>query len=176
MDGNNHNTEDRGWWYIHGEGLEKKFVSVFSDRLKLDAKINPAKTFDKTAPDLIVDGVVSDLKTQNTPFFTALRYGILPKYAVTFNRKDYTRYLNKYPDIDIYFWVDWHQTQWNGETVDYLGGVYKVPFRTLASLIERPAPEHHYKRRAVAGDVNAKSSFILDVREFETLFETESRG
>ncbi|MDO4705225.1 MAG: hypothetical protein Q4A98_03305 [Comamonadaceae bacterium] len=72
----------------------------------MEARINPAKNMDKTAPDLIIDGAISDLKTQNTPFFTASRYGLDPRFAVTFNRKDYERYKRIYPSIVIYFWID----------------------------------------------------------------------
>jgi hypothetical protein len=68
-----HDTEDRSWWYIHGERLEERFVSICRERLKIGAMINPEKARDSTVPDLVVEGVLADLKTQNTPFFTAGR-------------------------------------------------------------------------------------------------------
>jgi hypothetical protein len=105
-----HDTEDRGWWHIHGERKEILFVSMCRDRLKIDACINPDKERDKTAPDLIVEGKMAELKTQNTPFFTAKRYRMDPRFTITFNRKDYERYLNVHPNIIIYVWVEWQQT------------------------------------------------------------------
>lgn len=171
-----HDTEDRGWWYLHGEKLEEQFVALCQGYLNIRACINPDKTRDKTVPDLLVDGCLADLKTQNTPFFTADRYGMDPRFSVTFNRKDYERYKNLYPNIIIYFWIDWKQTAWNGKFVDYFGGVFRLPFVKIASIIEGGAPEHHYINRRAPEDPNGKSSFILDVREFESLFVSNVRG
>lgn len=168
-----HDTEDKNWWYMHGEKLEEQFITLCQERLKIDAEINPEKAIDNTAPDLIVEGIIADLKTQNTPFFTAGRYKIDPRYAVTFNRKDYERYKTKYPDIVIYFWLDWMQTKWRNCEVNYLGGIYRIPFKKLAEIIEKGAPEHIYMHRQAPGDRNAKSSFLLDVRKFEKIFSTE---
>jgi len=170
-----HDTEDRDWWYIHGEKLEESFVALCRERLGMDAHINPAKARYKTAPDLIVDGAISDLKTQNTPFFMAGRYSLDPRFAVTFNRKDYERYKRLYPDIVIYFWLDWTQTTWRDRSVAYLGGIYRLPFSGVAALIEAPAPEHVYINRQSPDDRNAKSSFLLDIRKFEQIFQTERR-
>src|SRR3989344_8017214 len=106
-----HDTEDKSWWLLHGAQLEERFVEVCCKHLHLSAAINPVKITNPTAPDLVVNGRLADLKTQNTPFFTAARYGLDPRFAVTFNRKDYERYKRFYPDIDIYYWVDWTQTE-----------------------------------------------------------------
>jgi len=165
-----HDTEDRGWWYIHGERLEERFVGICRDHLKIDANINPEKAKDPTVPDLIVNGCMADLKTQNTPFFTAGRYRMDPRFTVTFNRKDYERYKSLYPRIVIYFWIDWTQTTWQDRRVDYLGGVFRLPFVEVAAIIENGAPEHTYLHRRAPGDRNAKSSFLLDIRYFEKLF------
>lgn len=170
-----HDTEDKGWWYQHGEKLEETFVRLCSEKLKIDARINPDKELDKTAPDLIVERSLADLKTQNTPFFTAGRYRLDPRFAVTFNRKDYERYKRLYPSIVIYFWLDWKQTTWKDCKVDYLGGFYRLPFADVAALIENDAPEHTYIHRSAPDDRNAKSSFLLDIRKFETLFVAEKR-
>lgn len=165
-----HDTEDKGWWLQHGEELEFKFVKLCNEHLNLEAKINPAKLRDATCPDLIVDGVVSDLKVQNTPFFTAGRYGMEPRNTITFNRKDYERYCQLYPNIGIYVWVDWKQTQYRGISIEHLAGVFHLPFSDLAKLIESPAPEHRYINRMSDTRGNAKSSFLLDLREFTTVF------
>lgn len=165
-----HNTEDRGWWYLHGEKLEQEFVRICNERLNLVAFINPEKLINKTVPDLIVEGRLSDLKTQNTPFFTSGRYGIPPQYCVTFNRKDYHHYKQKYSEIDIYFWIEWTQLRYRMHLVPYMAGIYRIPFAQLAKMIENGVPEHKYLNRQDPLNRNAKSSFILDVRNMENLF------
>ncbi|KQQ94955.1 hypothetical protein [Massilia sp. Leaf139] len=170
-----HDTEDRGWWYLHGAAMEKEFVKLCRTKFGLDAEINPAKDEDPCAPDLMVNGGLADLKSQRTPFYTARRFGIDPRYAVTFNRKDYERYKAYYSDISIYFWLDWTETSSRWGTVDYYGGIFHLPFSDVAALIEAGAPEHSYQHRVGPGDPNAKSSFILDIRKFTALFATERR-
>jgi len=169
-----HNTEDKQWWLQHGEALEEKFVEV-CNYLGINAQINPAKTEEATAPDLVVNGIVADLKTQNTPFFTTEKsFGIPPRYAFSFNRKDYERYQEFYPNIDIYVWIDWQMTSSDyGITVDYLYGIYQLPFREVARLIEEGAPEHTYRKRTGDQDGNAKSSFMLDIRKFKKIYEID---
>lgn len=168
-----HDTEDRGWWYIHGENEEQKFVELCRDRLALNAQINPEKIRNRYAPDLVVNGVVSDLKSQTTPFFSSKVYGLDPRFTVTFNRKDYERYRANYPEIDIYYWINWVQTESDWGKVDYFAGIFFLPFKDVEKLIIAPAPEHHYKRRRDPENKNAKSSFLLDVRSFKCLFSTE---
>lgn len=171
-----HNTEDKSWWCHHGVRLEKAFVELANEHLMLQAMENPEKTENPYAPDLIVDGILSDLKVQNTPFFVSKRYGLDPRRAVTFNRKDYERYKKLYPHINIYFWVDWTQTESKFGRVDYLAGIYRLPFAKIAELIERGAPEHDYLHRRNDTQGNAKSSFLLDLRQFEVLLEKETKS
>ena len=168
-----HNTEDRDWWYLHGEKEEKRFVELCRVKFGLDAEINPEKDTNKYAPDLVVNGIVSDLKSQTTPFFTANRYKLDPRFTVTFNRKDYERYKTHYPNIDIYFWINWSQTESKWGSVKYLAGIYMAPFTALEKMIEAPAQEHHYLNRQDVGNRNARSSFLLDVRHLTCLFFTE---
>lgn len=173
-----HDTEDKNWWCHHGENLEVSFVEICREQLHLDMQINPEKAKDRYAPDLIVhDGekyIIADLKTQNTPFFTASRYGMDPRYAVTFNRKDYTRYKTRYPDIVIFFWLDWVQTRWKDQEVAPLAGIFQCPFRFLLDEIEKGnAKEHFYLARKYDTAGNAKSSFLFDVRSFHCLFKDE---
>ena len=99
-----------------------------------------------------------------------------PRFTVTFNRKDYERYKALYPNIAIYFWLDWTQTTWQDRHVDYLGGVFRLPFAGVAALIEKGAPEHTYKYRQAQGDLNAKSSFLLDIRRFDEIFSSDSQS
>lgn len=167
-----HHTEDKDWWLHHGEKLEIDFVKICREQLKLDMVINPKKLTDPTVPDLLVNGKLADLKTQNTPFFTASRYNIDPRFAVTFNRKDYQRYKQLYPEIDIYFWIDWTQLEYKSNKVEHLSGIFLLPFKDLESLIENGAREHNYINRTDDVIGNAKSSFILDIRNFQILFSS----
>ncbi|UCJ17192.1 hypothetical protein K5Q02_02005 [Pseudomonas sp. MM211] len=169
-----HNTEDKGWWCHHGLHLERSFVELCSRHLRLTAMENPEKSHNPYAPDLLVEGRLADLKVQNTPFFVSARYGLNPRRTVTFNRKDYERYSRLYPQIDIYYWVDWTQTESRFGRVDYLAGIYRLPFAQLAKLIEASAPEHFYAHRMHDTQGNAKSSFLLDLDHFETLLERDT--
>lgn len=168
-----HDTEDKNWWCQHGEKLEGQFVTLCRDHLDLNAVINPEKASNRFALDLIVEDKIADLKTQNTPFFTAHRYRMDPRYTFTFNRKDYHSYKSKAPECDIYVWVDWKQLEGYGAKVDYFGGIFRLPFIEVAKMIDAGAPEHYYKRRQSEFDRNAKSSFLLDIRKFEALFVSD---
>lgn len=57
-------------------------------------------------------------------------------------------------------------------SVDYLAGVYALPFSKVGNLIERGAPEHSYINRRSDSRGNAKSSFLFDVRDFVQLAST----
>lgn len=156
-----------------------KFVEICNNKLGLEAKINPEKKSNPFAPDLIVNGRVADLKVQNTPFFKAKALlGVDPKFAVTFNRKDYERYQESYPDIDVYYWVDWNKREMQiggvPYKVDHLSGIYMLPFQKIREVIESDAREHDYIRRVFDQKGNARSSFVLDIRKFNKLFETQS--
>ena len=166
-----HDTEDKRWWVDYGKALEHKFVDLCVNMLGIDACINPAKQEDKLAPDLVVNGRVADLKTQHTPFFLAQKFaGIPPTYAVTFNRIDYIRYNKLYPDIDIYFWIDWKVKEMSirgtVHTVDDHNGIYLLPFVEVSKLIDNGAYEHGYAKRIYDTKGNAKSSYVLDIRQF----------
>ncbi len=112
-----HNLQDKGPWCQTGITFEEAFVSKYGADLSL--VINPQKQIDPYVPDLLdtSKGNLADLKTQNTPFFQArTRYNMNPQFAVTFNLKDHRRYNELYPDIDIYFWVEWLITGFKGST------------------------------------------------------------
>ena len=82
-----HDTEDKNWWLEHGLTLEYEFVQMCKKSRRIDAVPNPSKASEPWAPDLIVNSELADLKVQNTPFFTASRYEMNPRFTVTFNRK-----------------------------------------------------------------------------------------
>lgn len=161
-----HQTEDKAWWLKHGEQLEGVFVSVCTTKLGINAQINPRKAADPTAPDLLVEGRIADLKVQNTPFFSASRYSMNPRFSVTFNRKDYERYELLYPEIDVYFWINWTQLTWKGYSVEPLNAIYKASFDSIKALVLAGAVEHRYIHRKDDTAGNAKSSFVFDVRKF----------
>lgn len=142
------------------------------DWLDLDIQINPGKAMTPTLPDLLVDGKIADLKTQETPSFTAHACGLDPRYTVTLNLKDVRYYRESYPDIVLYFWVNWRHRQWRDRTVDYLGGVYRVPLAAILTLIASGAPTHYYARRQSLAERNATESYMFDIRNFERLFHT----
>jgi hypothetical protein len=173
VDSQPHDTEDRAWWWKHGETLESAFVEFGQDWLDLDVKINPGKATTPTVPDLLVNGQIADLKTQETPFFTSHVFaGLDPRYTVTLNLKDVRYYRESYPDIVLYFWVNWRQRQWRDRTVEYLGGVYRVPLTMILTLIAAGATTHYYARRKTLEERNATESYLFDVRSFERLFQT----
>lgn len=163
-----HNPEDKVWWLQHGLELEYQFVKICQEELHIKAEINPAKSDSPTAPDLLVDGKIADLKVQNTPFFSATKYSMNPKYTVTFNRKDFEQYSSLYPEIVIYFWVNWTQLAWKDYRVQKLNAIYKADFSQIADQIKSgTAKEHWYIHRRGDTRGNAQSSFLLDIRTFQ---------
>jgi hypothetical protein len=153
-----HDLSDKQWWCKYGEELEREFVGIASG-YGLDACINPEKDRDKYAPDLVVDGRIADLKVQTVPFFTAGRYGLDPQYTVTFNFKSRKQYALYYPDIVIYFLVNWRTLEMGGVTVQPLYGVWRVEFRDMKFGVL-----HEYKNKRKGG--NAKASYLMDLRDF----------
>ncbi|MDD4804919.1 MAG: RecQ family ATP-dependent DNA helicase, partial [Candidatus Pacebacteria bacterium] len=149
----------------------------------LDAQINPKKETDPTVPDLIVEGQLSDLKTQKTPFFTAYRYHKMengipvpynPAYTVTFNHKDYKRYNKLYPDIDIYFWVKWKETSYSSSfgtsvQVANVSGVWIANFDQLKYLIEEKQYHLHEYSKRITRAGNARDSYLIDLRDLRRL-------
>lgn len=159
--------QDKKTWCKDGEKIEEGFVRTHGQSLGL--KINPEKTTNPYAPDLVDSAnKLADLKTQNTPFYKAKRmYSIDPSYAVVFNKKDRERYLNLYPEIDIYFWVDWLSVRFEmgsfTQEVEYISGVWQISFKELNLLLDK-APLHVYQQRRGDTKGNARSSYVLDIR------------
>lgn len=162
----------------HGATLEEEFVRRFHRKIFLDVEINPEKKTNPYAPDLRIghNKEIADLKTQNSPFFTAGdRFsGYNPRYTVTFNVNDYERYLQFYPDIHILFWVDWQMLEWEnrfGEMykVDYLHGVWHCKLSSIKQFIQEGAPKHGYQRRKNDFRGNAKDSYLLDIRNMNCI-------
>ena len=86
------NNQDRFAYYKLGKKYEDKFVEICKGH-GIDADINPEKKTNPYAPDLIMNGKVSDLKTQTLPFFKSeTKFNISPLDTITLNVKDVERY------------------------------------------------------------------------------------
>ncbi|WP_218970273.1 hypothetical protein [Neobacillus novalis] len=170
----NYDLQNKGAWCGHGVRKENVFVNKYG--WKLGLKINPEKERNIYAPDLSLiefEQMLSDLKTQNTPFFTANKYGYDPQFTVTFNKKDADRYRENYPDIDIYFWVDWVPVRYYKKNtnpnypdtdiqVNPMYGVWKVSFKDLDEII-KTSPLHAYQQRVNDTQGNAKHSYLINL-------------
>ena len=171
-----HNTEDKEFWVDkYGEKNERKFIEIANFLGIKNLQINPEKENDPLAIDYIWEENLADLKTQTTPFFTSGKYNLQPRFSVTFNRKDYERYKKYMNDtgkkIFIFFWIHWKQLIWKEKKIEYLYGVYFDEFFNIQKTIESGAPEHFYQRRYNDTQGNAKSSFILDLRNFKKVIQ-----
>ena len=168
------NTENKNWWVKEGYKYELKFIDFCKNKLKMNIKMNPDKETNPYVPDLIVNEKLADLKTQTTPFFTSKRYNFNPNYTVTFNKKDFNKYNKLYSNIDIYFWVNWKDTNWNGLSVNSLHGIFFSSFNNLKKIINENKVEHFYKKRVNDVIGNAKSSYLIDVRKLERIYYDNS--
>ena len=170
-----HDTEDKQYWVKKYASKEVEFCDRVAPRINMEAIINPEKEKDPRLPDLNVNKRLADLKYQSTPFYSAgANYGCDPQYTVTFNEKDYLNYSQNYPDLDIYFWVDYPDElkEYRGKSVkiNRLEGVFQLNFSSLAELIEKKCPPlHSYQRRVSDTIGNAKRSYLLDIRDFDCL-------
>lgn len=171
-----HDVQDKKWWVKQGEKKEIEFVERIAPSLGLISRINPQKRSNPYAPDLVVNNHLADLKYREIPFFTSYnKYGIPPQYAVTFNRKDYTNYYFNYPDVVIYFWVDWrtttHKLGKSFYAVRPMTGVWRGDFGKLVELVQsKMARLHYYANRQNDMLGNARSSYVLDLRDMDELF------
>lgn len=166
-------TEDKAWWVLEGARKEVEFVERVCPQIGISAIINPEKEKNPYAPDLLVDGKLADLKTQNTPFFTAgLRFGISPQFAVTFNHKDYVRYYRLYPEIEIYFWIDWQTHRWGRIFITPMIGVWHASFDDIREQVIA-SQKHAYKRRTNDRKGNARESYVLDLRKLNLVWKHE---
>jgi len=159
--------QNKSWWHHHGVDKENAFVNKYGDLLQVI--INPLKESDPQVPDLyrLQFEKLAELKTQNCPFFQAQsRFNLDPQYTVVFNLKDELLYSSQYPEIDIYFWVDWHAVKFENRhsniTVNQMTGVWLISFSDL-SLLCKEAPVHSYGQRRDDTRGNAKSSYVLNL-------------
>lgn len=164
-----YNTEDKNEWYKEGERLEVAFVEEIVPQLEVNLIINPDKINDPSVIDLMdIDNKrFADLKTQNTPFFYAKSKdkNYDPRFTVTFNKKDYERYCELYPDCDIYWYVNWKQLSYNKISIEPLEGVWVAKFSNMAKKIENKEVYLHSYNHRVNDDQNAKESYLFDLRD-----------
>ncbi len=162
-------------WVVLGRYKEKQFCRWIAPLLDLGRiEINPEKTTDKYAPDLVVEGRVADLKCQELPFFSAQSYDKDPTWTVTFNKKDLERYEESYDNLPVFFWVHWIIPEALGVKVSRINGVWLTTTNEIRNHVDAgTAPCHSYKERTKDNVGNAKESYLLDLREMETvkLFE-----
>lgn len=161
--------QDKSRWCKAGERIEEAFIREFGENLGLI--INPEKKTNPYAPDLlnIKNGKLADLKLQSTPFFKAKSlYNIDPTYAVVFNWKDRNRYENNYPEIEIYYWINWIAITFEMGSakisVSPLTGVWSVDFPIFLPYLNT-CPLHSYQQRVDDRQGNAKSSYVCDIRK-----------
>lgn len=152
-----------------GELSEIDWVQKIAPLLGLNAIINPAKTDNVYAPDLIVNGRIADLKHKRVPFYSAgFLYAINPQYAVTFKVEDFKRYIRDYPDIDIYFWVDWKCKKLGRLTlVKPMVGTFRVNIQEIAKRIRFGKPE---VPKHIYNDSSDGDAYVFDVSTFTQIF------
>jgi len=162
----NADLQRRGPWYEYGVRKELMFVDRFGS--SCDVKVNAAKANDPTAPDILEGQLLADLKCQNTPFFSAARYGMDAQTSVTFNLKDafaYEKYLDTQGTFPIYFWVDWVATRIvygiGEKSVRPMTGVWRIDFAELNEM-RHDSPIHWYNERAknIETDQNLASKLL----------------
>ena len=162
-------TEDKRSWCKYGEDRERDFCKI-ADYYGFSCKKNPAKENDPFTHDHIInDTYDADLKTVCTPFFTANKYGFDPDHTITFNKKDYERYLGKYDPFKFFiiFWVRWKEQEKYKVKVKIKMGVWVASLAITKGCIESgQAKLHEYQKRKDDQAGNAKDSYILDLRWF----------
>ena len=154
-------TENKYAWCGIGNAMEYAFLEQYGAELGLS--FNPDKEGNKFTHDLTMAcDRPADLKTQQTPFYTAGRYGFNPQTTMTLNLKDVERYSELYPSIVIYFWQRFTDSNLYGHAIHAVDSVYRISLDKILSLIEgQVLPVHHYQKR-LDDVVNAQSSYLLD--------------
>ena len=166
--------QDKQSWCEHGRNLEDVFIEEFGEELSLE--INKNKSESVYVIDMFNTkyGVLSDLKSQNTPFFLAgKKYNIDPQFAVVFNKKDKLNYIKKTSDgseLYIYFWVKWDAQDRFGVKIESIDSIYATRFSNLLKILDEEKI-HEYKQRKGDTRGNAKESYVIDVREMRLLIK-----
>ena len=150
-----YNTESRDLWYTWGEQEEVDFIDKIVPHLDHKIIINLEKATKPWVIDLIdeTSNKFADLKTQNTPFFTAGRY----------------LYRKEYPLCDIYFWVNWKQLEYRNISIQPVRGIWRAEFRNMAREIEDKTVALHSYLHRKTDDHNARDSYLFCLSD-ESIF------
>ena len=166
------NTEKRNAWYEWGENEELDFINNVVPRLDVVLEINSKKKDKPWEIDLYdrTNNRFADLKTQNTPFFSAGSFlhekrNYDPAYTVTFNRKDYLNYRKHYPNCIIYYWVNWTQTEYQKMRVEHIHGVWRAEFSIMAEYIDTERVYLHQYLNRKNDNFNARDSYLFDLTD-----------
>lgn len=166
--------ENKNFWVKKGVAKEWEFVHSICPQLGLKAQWNVE---DPYMPDLWVNNRLAELKYKSTPFFRSFdMFNIPPQYCMAINGKDYMRYKELYPNLDIYFWVDWQElTKKIGKkiySVRPMFAVYVTSFKKLARGIEDGSiPYHSLRGRAEDKKGNAKGVYLFSAKTLDCLVE-----
>lgn len=170
-------VQDKQTWCQIGEYYEEKFVEMMRGWFPhIKIEINPEKIKNKYAPDLIINDKITDLKTQFAPFFKSYLYGCDPQFTFSFDKKDFVRYKEKYPEIYIMVWFQHRELKkkiygkWY--SVKYHGGIYCASFEKICRLIES-SPLHSHMNRTTDNKGNAKENYLLDIQDFSLIRSLE---
>jgi signal peptidase I len=163
--------EDKPLSCREGEKKEETFIRLYGEQLGLI--INPEKKNNKYLPDLldINKKIRADLKAINTPIFTVKStHNIYPIDAAPFDVKDYKNYHINYPEIDVYFWLDWGDMTYISEDkfgnerkieVKPVSKLFVISFEELYKYCSR-MDEHTYEKRVGDKKGNAQDAFYVD--------------
>jgi len=153
------NNQDKTAWCEHGAALERSFVSQ-GDIAGWGVAVNPAKHSDPYTHDLLAV-VPVDLKTVKTGWRKSKElFGIDPDWAVSINVKDFVRYGKLYPNILIV--VD-------AQFSEVSRGRYSLTVQRARWLIGNGRAHKHSYQDRVGDAVNAKDSYVFDLRDFDRL-------
>lgn len=163
-------NEDKNEWCAHGEAREDEFLKICYPRFGLPIQKHPDKLKgDIYATDLWMKSCDIDLKSVNTPFFTAAQYGYDPATTVTLNHKDFIRYSFKYPEwskrlMVILFWVEWPAQENYGVKVPKMDGLWSLRLPVLDEMVRSGTIRcHTYQQRNENTGTNGKYSWLIDL-------------
>lgn len=157
-------NQDKRAWCEAGAEQEWEFIQSRLFGIGIPGMVNVAKRQDPYTHDLVVQ-LQADLKSVRTPFFTAGKYGLEPQFAVTFNEKDALRYRDLYPNIVVFFDIDWQQTEYGEISVEPMRATYAGFLGDIRTAIQKSGNHKHAYRERVDDEAgNAKASWVFDVR------------
>ena len=186
-----HNTEDKDWWLRWGEDKEKAFRQFCNEKGVLPGlAFNPEREGGKNkgAPEFVWHNQYLDVKVQNQPFFESVkRFKIPPRYAITLNWRDVRDVREKYPGCLIVYWVNWVSVKYlktmprktksprevENISIEPLHGIWEINPTKLFQIEEKAIKAgnlHWYARRYGDTRGNAKSSYVIDIRDADLLW------